>query len=51
MLSTTRRRTLQWLGLGGVASLAGCATKSPTAAQSLDETEEPTQQGSTNLVS
>ncbi|RDZ63932.1 nitrite reductase, copper-containing [Haloferax sp. Atlit-12N] len=50
MLSTTRRRTLQWLGLGGAASLAGCATNAPTAAQSLDETEEPTQQRSTNLV-
>jgi len=50
MLSTTRRRTLQWLGLGGAASLAGCATKAPTAAQSLDGTEEPTQQSPTNIV-
>jgi len=31
MLATTRRRTLQALGLGGAASLAGCASSAPTA--------------------
>ncbi|KAB1190379.1 nitrite reductase, copper-containing [Haloferax sp. MBLA0076] len=50
MLSTTRRRTLQALGLGGVASLAGCANQAPTAAQSLETTTEPAQQQSPNVV-
>ncbi|UVE52270.1 nitrite reductase, copper-containing (plasmid) [Haloferax larsenii] len=44
MAYTTRRRTLQALGLGGVASIAGCSAKPPTAAQALDETPEPKQQ-------
>ncbi|WP_144905526.1 copper-containing nitrite reductase [Halobellus captivus] len=34
MLATTRRRTLKALGLGGAASLAGCASNAPTANQS-----------------
>jgi len=40
MLATTRRRTLKALGLGGAASLAGCASSAPTANQSTaTETE------------
>ncbi|WP_311173716.1 copper-containing nitrite reductase [Halobellus ordinarius] len=31
MLEVTRRRTLQALGLGGAASVAGCASNAPTA--------------------
>ncbi|MFB6252025.1 MAG: copper-containing nitrite reductase [Halobellus sp.] len=31
MFDTTRRRTLEWLGIGGAASIAGCASQAPTA--------------------
>ncbi|MGQ4556112.1 copper-containing nitrite reductase [Halobellus sp. GM3] len=42
MLATTRRRTLQALGIGGAASLAGCAASAPTADQST-ATDPPEQ--------
>ncbi|SFG87930.1 nitrite reductase (NO-forming) [Halopelagius inordinatus] len=37
MLQTTRRRTLQALGLGGVAAVAGCASEAPAAEQTQQE--------------
>jgi nitrite reductase (NO-forming) len=40
MFETTRRRAMQALGIGGAATVAGCSTKAPTAA----ETEAQRQQ-------
>jgi len=40
MFETTRRRAMQALGIGGAATVAGCSTKAPKAA----ETEAQRQQ-------
>jgi len=48
MFETTRRRALQALGIGGAATVAGCSTKAPTAAESeaqrqqMEQTSKPT---------
>jgi nitrite reductase (NO-forming) len=42
MLEVTRRRTLQALGLGGAASVAGCASNAPTAGGSTATTVQDT---------
>ena len=47
MFDTTRRRTLQALGLGGAASLAGCASTAPTADNTQATTATATEQMST----
>ncbi|WP_435183713.1 copper-containing nitrite reductase [Halobellus sp. EA9] len=41
MFDTTRRRTLEWLGIGGAASIAGCSTQAPTA-ETVEETQAAT---------
>jgi nitrite reductase (NO-forming) len=40
MLETTRRRTLQALGIGGTAALAGCASEAPRAAQTAAQRKQ-----------
>jgi nitrite reductase (NO-forming) len=47
MFDTTRRRTLQALGLGGAASLAGCSSSAPTADNTQAATGTPTEAEST----
>ncbi len=46
MLESTRRRTLQALGLGGAATLAGCSSTAPTADNTEATTAAPTEQAS-----
>ncbi|MFB6107725.1 MAG: copper-containing nitrite reductase [Haloplanus sp.] len=44
MLETTRRRTLQALGVGGTAAVAGCDVQAPTAEESQQQRTQVEQQ-------